>query len=119
MPCQVYFGNARVDAVSNRGWLLGHFKPDGDARQSDEIEVKWGIHYPGDQRPQWVIDETRSALLLLVSGRFRIDLPDRSLLLSKQGDYVVYHRQSHSWYAETESIVLTVRWPSVLGYSDL
>lgn len=113
----VYIGNAGADAAESRGWLLGHFKPEYDARHSDDIEVKWAIHPEGDQRPQWVADEKRSALLLLVSGRFRVELPGQTVLLAEQGDYVVFHGLSHSWYAEEASVVVAVRWPSVPGYS--
>ena len=113
----VYVGNAGADAFEGRGWLLGHFKPEHDARHSDEVEVKWAIHPKGDQRPQWVAGEKRSALLLLVSGRFRVELPGRSVLLAEQGDYVVFHSLSHSWYAEEASVVVAVRWPSVPGYA--
>ena len=72
---------------------------------------------PGDQRPQWVAGEKRSALLLLISGRFRVDLPGRGVRLAQQGDYVVFHGVSHSWHAEEASVVLAVRWPSVPGYA--
>jgi hypothetical protein len=74
----IYVGNAAKDALVDRGWLLGHFKPADDARHSDDVEAKWAIHPEGDQRPQWVAGEQRSALLLLVSGRFRVELPGRA-----------------------------------------
>lgn len=55
---------------------------------------------------------------MLISGRFRVELPGRSVLLAKRGEYVVWgHGVDHSWYAEEESVVLTVRWPSVPGYA--
>jgi len=114
---EIYVGNAAVDGATDRGWLLGHFRPDGDVRHSDDVEVKWGIHEPGDHRAQWVAEERRSALVLLVSGRFRVDLPGRSVLLAKQGDYVLFRGVSHSWEAEEASVVLSVRWPSVPGYT--
>jgi hypothetical protein len=113
----IYVGNAEADAPANRGWLLGYFRPYDDARHSDDVEVKWAIHPQGDRRPQWVADEKRSALLLLISGRFHVELPGRSVLLAKQGDYVVFHGLSHSWYAEEASVVVAIRWPSVPGYS--
>ncbi|MGH9045971.1 MAG: signal peptidase I [Acidimicrobiales bacterium] len=111
-------GNAEADTAGNRGWLLGHFMPDGDVRHSDDVEVKWAIHPQGDERPQWVAGEKRSALILLISGRFRVELPGRTVLLAKQGDYVVFHGISHSWYAEEASVVVAVRWPSVPGYAN-
>lgn len=62
--------------------------------------------------------EERTALLVLVSGRFRVELPGRSVLLAGQGDQVVWSRGvDHSRFAEEESVVLTVRWPSVPGRS--
>ncbi len=115
---RVYVGNADVDALSERGWLLGHFRPETDPRHSQDVEIKWGVHPPGDERAAWVRGEERTALLVLISGRFRVELPGRSVLLAKRGDYVVWgHGVDHSWYAEEESVVLTVRWPSVPGYA--
>lgn len=110
-------GNAGADAAADRGWLLGHFKPADDIRHSDEVEIKWGVHPPGDRRAQWVTGERRTAMLMLISGRFRVELPGRDVLLAKQGDYVVFHGIGHSWEAEEESVLLTVRWPSIPGYA--
>jgi hypothetical protein len=114
----VYVGNAGKDAPLDRGWLLGHFKDVDDPRHSQAVEIKWGVHPRGDERAQWVEDERRTALLVLISGRFRVDFPGRSVLLQEQGDYVVWGRDiGHSWFAEEESVLLTVRWPSVPGYA--
>ncbi|MCF3962457.1 signal peptidase I [Streptomyces fuscigenes] len=114
----VHVGNANVDAPPDRGWLLGHFKDPSDPRHSEDVEIKWGMHAPGDRRADWVRGEARTALLVLVSGRFRVELPDRTVVLGRPGDYVVWGRGTdHSWYAEEESVVLTVRWPSVPGYA--
>ena len=117
MTERIYVGNAAVDAPTDRGWLLGHFKPADDVRHSEDVEIKWGMHQPGDRRAQWVTGERRTALLMLISGRFRVELPDRDVLLLKQGDYVVFHGIDHSWQAEEESVLLTVRWPSIPGYA--
>ncbi|MQA98521.1 MAG: signal peptidase I [Streptosporangiales bacterium] len=113
----VYAGKAGPDAALDRGWLLGHFKEPGDLRHSDAVEIKWGVHRPGDRRARWAEDEERTALLVLISGRFRLDFPRRSVTLTEQGDYVVWGKGvDHSWEAEEESVVLTVRWPSIPGY---
>ncbi|MGC3862744.1 signal peptidase I [Micromonospora chersina] len=117
MDDRVYVGNAAVDGATDAGWLLGHFKPLGDVRHSTEVEVKWGVHPAGETRSQWATGERRTALLVLISGAFRIELRDRTVVLRDPGDYVVWGRGvDHSWYAERESVVLTVRWPSVPGY---
>lgn len=118
MTENVYVGRAAVDAAGDRGWLLGHFKPADDVRHSGDVEIKWGVHPKGDERAEWVTGEKRTALLMLISGRFRVELPGRSVLLADQGDYVVWGPGvDHSWYAEEEAVVLTVRWPSVPGYA--
>ncbi|WP_424868802.1 signal peptidase I [Streptomyces sp. SAI-229] len=115
MSGSVYAGE---DAALDRGWLLGHFKDVGDPRHSEAVEIKWGVHPRGDERAQWAEGEERTALLVLISGRFRVELPGRSVLLEEQGDYVVWGRGvDHSWCAEEESLVLAVRRPSVPGYA--
>jgi hypothetical protein len=115
---EIYVGNVTSDTAA-RGWLLGHFMPPGDARHSEAVEIKWGVHPAGEQRPGWVTDDPRSILSVLISGRFRIDLPDRSVVLAKQGDYVVFRGVNHTWQAEEESVVVSVRWPSLPGYDQV
>lgn len=113
----IYTGKATPDAAVDRGWLLGHFKEPGDPRHSEDVEIKWGVHPKGEERAQWVRGESRTALQVLISGRFRLEFPGRSVVLAEQGDYVVWGRGvDHSWYAEEDSVVLTVRWPSLPGY---
>jgi hypothetical protein len=117
MANDIYVGSARADAPANGGWLLGHFMPPGDIRHSSAVEIKWGVHPPGDERAQWVAGETRATAIVLVSGRFRVEFPGRSVVLAEQGDYVVFDGVDHSWHAEEHSVVIGVRWPSVPGYA--
>jgi hypothetical protein len=113
----VYVGNAARDGALDAGWLLGHFKDPGDPRHSEAVEIKWGVHPAGDAREEWVTGERRSALLVLVSGRFVVRLRGRDVVLAQQGDYVLWGPGvDHSWRADEASVVLTVRWPSVPGY---
>ncbi|MGA5182914.1 signal peptidase I [Streptomyces pseudogriseolus] len=117
MSSGVYVGNANKDGASDRGWILGHFKPLDDPRHSGDVEIKWGTHPSGDKRTAWVTGEERTGLLVLISGRFRMEFPGRSVLLQEQGDYVLWgHGVDHSWTAEQDSVVMTVRWPSIPGY---
>jgi hypothetical protein len=118
MTESVYVGNAGVDSASNRGWLLGHFMTNRDIRRSDELEIKWAIHPVGDERREWVSGERRTTVLVLISGCFHVRFPERTVVLAEQGDYVVWGQGiDHSWYAEEDSVVLAVRWPSVPGYA--
>ncbi|WP_019633618.1 hypothetical protein [Actinomadura atramentaria] len=115
----IYVGRAADDAATDRGWLLGHFKPPGDIRHSEDVEIKWGVHDRGDRRAEWARGETRTALLVLISGRFRLEFPGRDVVLSERGEYCVWARGvDHSWEAEEDgTVVMTVRWPSVPGYA--
>ena len=110
-----YAGNAGNDAGQHRGWLMGHFiDPAGSVRATDALEVKWGIHPAGQQRPEWTTGEERSTLVLLVSGKFRVGLSVGNVTLERQGDYITWGPGiDHSWQAEQDSVVLTIRWPSV------
>ncbi|MEV7440444.1 signal peptidase I [Streptomyces sp. NPDC056257] len=113
----IYTGKAAPDAAADRGWLLGHFKDPADPRHSEDVEIKWGVHPKGDERERWATAERRTALLVLISGRFRLEFPGRTVVLAEQGDYVLWGRGvDHSWYAEEDAVVLTVRWPSIPGY---
>lgn len=116
MAEQIYAGYAGDDAPAHRGWVLGHFMPAGDPRQSGEVEIKWAEHRRGDKRAQWVTAESRTAAIFLVSGRFRVELPGRGVVLDRPGAYVVFSGVGHSWEAEEDSTILGVRWPSVPGY---
>lgn len=112
-----YTGNASEDGDVQRGWLLGHFvDPPEDIRATGALEVKWGVHPAGQTRPEWSTDEERTTLVMLVSGRFRVDLSVSSVLLGRQGDYAVWGPGiDHSWQAEEDSVVVTIRWPSIPG----
>lgn len=109
-------GNAAEDGRETRGWLLGHFiDPAEGVRSTKDVEVKWGIHPVGDKRPEWTNDDQRTTLVLLVEGKFRVNLTEGSVTMSRQGDYVMWGPGiDHSWEALSESVVITVRWPSAL-----
>jgi quercetin dioxygenase-like cupin family protein len=109
-----YSGNAAEDGRATRGWLLGHFiDPSEGVRSNKDVEVKWGIHPAGEKRAEWTADDQRTTLVLLIQGSFRIDLTETSVTLTRQGDYALWRPGiDHSWQALSDSIVVTVRWPS-------
>jgi quercetin dioxygenase-like cupin family protein len=83
----------------------------GDVRRNDDVEIKWGIHPSGEAREAWHDDESRTTVLILIKGRFRIDLSVGSHVLEREGDYAMWGPGiGHSWKAEDDSVVLTVRW---------
>ncbi len=114
MPPQVVFGNAQVEGANRWGWFLGNFvTPIDDPRSTSLLEVKWGVHKAGEARSEWAVNEEATTLSILIHGRFLLQFPEQEFLLSREGDYVIWiPGVSHSWSAEADSTVVTVRWPS-------
>jgi hypothetical protein len=114
MSVSWHAGNAAKDGIATRGWLLGHFIDPADGVQhSTDVEVKWATHPAGERRTAWTVGDRRTTLLLLIQGRFRLELTGTSITLAEQGDYVLWGPGiDHCWQAVTDSTVVTVRWPS-------
>jgi hypothetical protein len=87
-----YQGNAAADGDQYRGWLLGHFiDPAHGIRHTGDLEVKWGIHPAGQTRPGGrTTGETRTSLLMLISGRWRQEMTIGTFILENPGDYIVW-----------------------------
>jgi hypothetical protein len=113
---RVVTGNAGADGLSGgRGWFVGNFMPlETGPRRARAIEIKWGVHSAGERRPSVVDGSHTVSLALLVSGRFTLTFPDvrDDVVLSRQGDYVVYGPGvPHTWHAVEDSTIITIRWP--------
>src|SRR5919112_1497716 len=91
-----------------RGWLVGHFAGElGAPSRSEAVEVKWGVHPAGEQRSTAAVNATATTLSILVRGRFRLDFPERVVVLEREGDYALWPPGvAHEWLAEEESIVV-------------
>lgn len=112
MLTNVITGNAQNEADQYRGWFVGEFvTPPDDPRSTSAVEVKWGTHAAGDRRSQWADPSGTTTLSILISGRFWIQFPDGEVVLAAQGDYALWlPGVAHSWWAEQDSVILTVRW---------
>lgn len=108
----VVTGNAATDAQQYRGWFIGKFvTPTDDPRSTSAVEVKWGLHPTGDRRSDWAPPADTTTLSILVSGCFHVQFPDGEAVLTSQGDYALWlPGVSHSWWAEEDSVIVTVRW---------
>ena len=50
---------------------------------------------------------------MLITGRWRLELTVGTFTLDTPGDYVVWGPGiDHTWIAEADSTMLTIRWPS-------
>ena len=113
------FGNAKEEGVKSGGWFLGHFiTPEDDPRSTEDLEVKWGVHQAGDSRTEWAVNNQAATLSILIHGEFRLQFEDKEIVLSREGDYVLWSAGvAHTWIAQTDCTILTVRYPSKPGDS--
>jgi quercetin dioxygenase-like cupin family protein len=110
----IHKGNAIVDGRLTREWIVGHFMPEGDIRNTSAVEIKWGNLKKGDRRTEWVTGEHRTAIAILISGKQLFEFPDEKVELNHQGDYVMWGiGVDHRWEALEDTVIITVRWPSV------
>jgi hypothetical protein len=113
----IVFEEGWVEDISNKGWIIGHFAD--FPRQSHSIEVKWARHPEGEVK-DWSFCASATTLSILISGRFSIELSsenwERSVTLDHEGRYIIFGPNiSHRWRAISDSLVITVRWPSIPG----
>ena len=111
----VISGNVAGASKDTRGWFLGHFMPGQDnPLRTSELELKWYTHASGETRSEWAPGNPEKTLNILMRGRFVLLFPDREIALEKEGDFVLFGPDvPHSFRSEQESLVLTVRWPSL------
>ena len=108
-------GNVADASKDTRGWFLGHFMTgDDNPLQTSELELKWYTHAKGETRSEWAPGNSVKTLNILIRGHFVLLFPDREISLAEEGDYVLFGPGvAHSFRSERESLVLTVRWPSL------
>jgi quercetin dioxygenase-like cupin family protein len=116
---QFYFGNAMADQVRGSGWFVGQFVPaEQGPRHQTDVELKWCIHPDGEKRSHPWAHPNGTTISVLIEGRllitFHIGGIQQQVTLQTKGDYVVFGPEVvHSWEAIGDTIVLTVRFPSV------
>lgn len=114
-----YRGQAAMDQIENSGWFLGQFVPeDMGLRHQTDVELKWGLHKDGERRSAPWATQVSTTVAILIRGalkvEFYVDETPQVVTLDKEGDYVVYGPDvAHSWEAIGDTLVLTVRFPSV------
>ncbi|HEX4793148.1 MAG TPA: hypothetical protein VH370_05120 [Humisphaera sp.] len=113
-------GNTISDGAAHKGWLIGRFIDEDPMRQTHEVEVKWGIHKAGETNRGFAADQVARSMSVLIRGRFRLTFRrgnvTEEILLEKEGDYAMWlPGVEHTWAAEAEgeTVILTVRWPSL------
>ncbi len=114
-----YFGNAPMDQIRQTGWFVGQFVPaELGHRHQQAVELKWGIHLDGEKRHEPWAQGHATTISVLIRGKLRVEFHDgptpQVVTMEREGDYVVYGpKVVHSWEATGETLVLTIRFPSV------
>ena len=114
-----YFGNAAADQIRNTGWFIGQFvPPELGLRHQRDVEVKWGFHPDRDKRPSPWANGNGTTISVLIRGTLHICFhtgeTQETVTLTKEGDYVIFGPEIvHSWEASGETLVISVRFPSV------
>jgi hypothetical protein len=114
-----YVGNAKADQVRGSGWFVGQFvRAEFGLRHQTDVELKWGIHPDGDKRSRPWANQNGTTISVLIEGSlqvtFHVDGARQEVTLRMKGDYVIFGPEvAHSWEAVGDTIVLSVRFPSV------
>jgi mannose-6-phosphate isomerase-like protein (cupin superfamily) len=108
-------GNVGAVSAGTRGWFLGHFMSgDDNPLRTSDLEVKWWTHDKGETRNEWAPGNPVKTVNILIRGHFVLLFPEREVSLEKEGDFVLFGPGvPHSFRSEQESLVLTIRWPSL------
>ena len=132
MLSDITSGNAKNDGREFNFWFTGRIEKwckesnlpfDRERfglRNTDDIEIKWGIYKKGDERNVWVGCSDRTAMSVLVRGGFTFIFRNaanhrqqREVRLEKEGDYVIWLEDvEHTWQMDEDSEILTLRWSS-------
>jgi hypothetical protein len=114
-----YLGNASLDQVRGTGWFVGQFvPPELGLRHQTDVELKWGAHKSGEKRSHPMANGNSTTISVLIEGTLRVTFQPNGtsqvVTLQQVGDYVVFGPEIvHSWEAVGDTIVLSVRFPSV------
>jgi hypothetical protein len=114
-----YYGNAAIDQVRGTGWFVGQFVPaELGLRHQTDVELKWGLHEDGGRRSQPWANGNATTISVLIRGKLRVEFhvgaTPQVVTLEKEGDYIVFGPDVvHSWEATGETLVLSLRFPSV------
>ena len=107
-------GNA--NDIRKSSWFLGHFM-DPPLKDND-VEIKWAHHSKGEKKQKPGTNLKAKTISILAKGKFLVSFPEenREVLLEKEGDFVlVSPKIKHTWEALEDTLLISVRWPSIPG----
>ncbi len=111
-------GNAYLDGEQYRTWFIGHFvgQDQHSLRRTRHVEVQLRQHPKGNRKQGWSSHRSAHSLVLLIRGHFVLEFPHKKVELLHEGDYSLWPPGvPHTWEAKEDTLVVTVRWPSLSG----
>lgn len=107
-------GNAKVDGEDRRGWFMGSFFPKDSINHQNDLELKWGFHPKDERRESLATDGDAKTMSILIKGKYELNFGEEKIILEKEGDYLFFTpNMPHHMLAHEDSVILTVRWPSL------
>ncbi len=122
----ISWGNASTLAA-NEGygyWVIGHMIAANNSRHTDVFELKWGRHPRGETHPDLVPSKQGvMCISILIHGRMRLmfkrGTETQTVILQTEGDFVLWQPDvSHNSEFLEDTLVLTIKWPSVENPKD-
>ncbi|MBU2592360.1 signal peptidase I [Patescibacteria group bacterium] len=101
-----------IDKRNGNLWVLGHFIEPGSPFQTNDLEIKWGLHHPGESKDSPGTNLQSKTLTFLIRGKVSLKFPDQNqeIVLEKEGDYTYWDRGvNHSWSVLEETLIITIR----------
>jgi hypothetical protein len=123
-------GNAGVDGKGFNYWFVGCIekwcrgndmpfdKEKFGLRNTEDIEIKWGMYKKGNVRPDWALSSNMTGMSILIRGDSVFTFREtrnrencKEVRLMNEGDYVIWKEDiEHSWKMLDDSVFLTLRW---------
>ncbi len=122
----ISWGNASTLAA-NEGygyWVIGQMIQENNPRHTSLFELKWGRHLRGEKYPDFVPSkEGVRGISILIHGRMRLmfkrGTETQTVILQTEGDFVLWQPDvSHNSEFLEDTLVLTIKWPSVENPKD-
>jgi len=130
MSLNITQGNTKTDGRDFGFWFMGAIekwcrdknvpfdKEKFGLRNTEDIEIKWGIYKMDDVRDVWAGCSDKTGMSILIRGDFTFTFREKSnhenqveVRLHKEGDYVIWREDmEHTWKMDADSEILTLRW---------
>lgn len=90
--------------------------PSGSPLQTNDLEIKWGKHKKGEAKESSAANKEAKTIAILIRGKVSLIFDDKKVVLADEGDFVYWGSGvAHSWEVLKDSLVITIRWPSIPG----